>query len=46
MARYEFVEMNPQLLLVIDADQVLHTTENRPHKLIVDDAPLIKEALA
>lgn len=33
-------------LLGIDADQVLHTTENRPHKLIVEDAPLIKEALA
>lgn len=33
-------------LLGIDPDQTLHTTENRPHKLIVEDAPLIQEALA
>ncbi len=33
-------------LLGINPDQVLYSTENRPHKLIVDDTPLIKEALA
>jgi hypothetical protein len=33
-------------LLGIDPDQVLYSTENRPHKLILEDAPLIKEALA
>jgi uncharacterized protein (DUF1501 family) len=33
-------------LLGIDPDQFLYSTENRPHKLIVEDAPLIKEALA
>lgn len=33
-------------LLGIDPDQTLHSTENRPHKLIVEDAPLIREALA
>lgn len=33
-------------LLGIDPDQVLYTTENRPHKLIVEDAPLIQKALA
>ncbi len=31
--------------LGIDPDQVLYSTEDRPHKLIVEDAPLIKEAL-
>lgn len=33
-------------LLGIDPDQVLTSTENRPHKLIVEDSPLIKEAIA
>jgi hypothetical protein len=33
-------------LLGIDPDQFLYSTENRPHKLIIEDAPLIKEALA
>jgi hypothetical protein len=33
-------------LLGIDPDQTLYSTENRPHKLIIEDAPLIKEALA
>jgi hypothetical protein len=33
-------------LLGIDADTVVHTPTNRPVKLIVEDAPLIKEALA
>ena len=33
-------------LLGIDGDAVVHTPANRPVKLIVEDAPLIKEALA
>jgi hypothetical protein len=33
-------------LLGIDPDQTLYSTENRPHKLIIEDAPLIQEALA
>jgi hypothetical protein len=33
-------------LLGIDPDTVLHTPANRPVKLIVEDAPIIKEALA
>lgn len=33
-------------LLGIDPDTVVHTPANRPVKLIVEDAPLIKEALA
>ncbi len=33
-------------LLGIDPDRVLYSTENRPHKLIVEDTPLIREALA
>ena len=33
-------------LLGIDPDQVLYSTENRPHKLVVEDAPLIQEAIA
>ena len=33
-------------LLGIDPDQELYTTSNRPHKIILEDAPLIKEALA
>ena len=32
-------------LLGIDPDQTLYSTENRPHKLIIEDAPLIREAL-
>ncbi|MGE3808127.1 MAG: DUF1501 domain-containing protein [Gemmataceae bacterium] len=32
-------------LLGIDPDQTLYTQDNRPLKLIVDEAPLIKEAL-
>ena len=33
-------------LLGIDPDTVVHTPANRPVKLIVEDAPLIKEAIA
>ncbi len=33
-------------LLGIDSDTVLHTPAKRPVKLIVEDAPIIKEALA
>jgi len=33
-------------LLGIDPDQELYTTTNRPMKLILEDAPLIEEALA
>jgi hypothetical protein len=33
-------------LLGIDADRELYTTEGRPVKIIMDDAPLIKEVLA
>src|SRR5205823_4802420 len=33
-------------LLGIDADQELYTTTNRPMKVILEEAPLIKEALA
>ena len=33
-------------LLGIDADRELYTTEGRPVKIIMDDAPLIKEILA
>jgi Protein of unknown function (DUF1501) len=33
-------------LLGIDADKELYTTTSRPVKIIVDDAPLIKEVLA
>ena len=33
-------------LLGIDPDQVMYSTENRPHQLIVEDAPIIREALA
>ena len=33
-------------LLGIDPDTVVHTPANRPVKLIAEDAPLIKEALA
>ena len=33
-------------LLGIDADTVVNTLNNRPIKLIAEDAPLIKEALA
>jgi len=33
-------------LLGIDPDTILHTPANRPVKLVVEDAPLIKEALA
>ena len=33
-------------LLGIDPDKELYTTTNRPIKIIVDDAPLIKEVLA
>lgn len=32
-------------LLGIDPDQILYSSENRPHRLIVEDAPLIREAL-
>lgn len=32
-------------LLGIDPDQELHTTDNRPLKLITDDVPLIREVL-
>jgi len=32
-------------LLGIDSDQELHTTDNRPLKLITEDAPLIREVL-
>jgi hypothetical protein len=33
-------------LLGIDPDTIIHTPANRPVKLIVEDAPLIKEAIA
>ena len=33
-------------LLGIDPDQTVYSTENRPHRLIVEDATLIREALA
>lgn len=33
-------------LLGIDADMLVHTPANRPVKLIVEDAPLIKEAIS
>jgi len=33
-------------LLGIDTDTILHTPANRPVKLIVEDAPIIKEAIA
>jgi hypothetical protein len=33
-------------LLGIDPDQMMYTIENRPLRLIVEDAPLIEEALA
>lgn len=33
-------------LLGIDADTVVHTPANRPVKLIVEDAPIIKEAIS
>ena len=33
-------------LLGIDADTLIHTPANRPVKLIVEDAPIIKEAIA
>ncbi|MGE3808592.1 MAG: DUF1501 domain-containing protein, partial [Gemmataceae bacterium] len=33
-------------LLGIDPDTIVHTTSNRPVKLIAEDAPIIKEALA
>jgi uncharacterized protein (DUF1501 family) len=33
-------------LLGIDSDKELYTTTNRPMKIIVDDAPLIKEVIA
>ena len=32
-------------LLGIDADTIVHTPTKRPVKLILEDAPLIKEAL-
>ena len=32
-------------LLGIDASQELYTTSNRPLKIIVEDAPLIREAI-
>lgn len=33
-------------LLGIDADTVVHTLNNRPVKLVAEDAPIIKEAIA
>jgi hypothetical protein len=33
-------------LLGIDADTLMHTPANRPVKLIVEDAPIIKEAIS
>lgn len=33
-------------LLGIDPDQLLYSTENRPHKLVVEETPLIQEAIA
>ena len=33
-------------LLGIDADTLVHTPANRPVKLIVEDAPIIKEAIS
>lgn len=33
-------------LLGIDPDQEFHTTDGRPVKIVLDDAPLIREALA
>jgi hypothetical protein len=33
-------------LLGIDPDQLLYSTENRPHKLIIEESPLIVEAIA
>jgi len=33
-------------LLGIDADQTMYSLDKRPHRLIVDEAPLIREALA
>jgi len=33
-------------LMGIDAEQFLHTTDNRPIKVIAEEAPIIKEALA
>ncbi len=33
-------------LLGVDPDTILHTPANRPVKLVVEDAPIIKEALA
>ena len=33
-------------LLGIDADRMVNTLSNRPIKLIAEDAPIIKEALA
>ncbi len=33
-------------LLGIDPDQTLHALDNRPHRLIGEDTPLIREALA
>jgi len=33
-------------LLGIDPDQELHTTDGRPLKIVLEDAPLIRQALA